>query len=436
MKRQLFFLERILYGDGNTPFNGVFALKIKGVVHAERLVSALERIQAKHALLRAHVEKDEKGMPWFVVHEETPPIPLRMVERRGESDWMEETRSEWAQAFETWRGPLLRVVWLRGESVSDLILAFHHCLCDGGSALALMQDLLSLLDEEDADIGCPKDWVTKHELLAGLGGRWMERKARGVSALIKIGLSAGAFLTPSRGKTPVSRSEDYLLHWKLNKELSDALFRYCKAAQVTVNTLLCVAALHAFRCVRGKRAHQKVTCPVDIRRYHPAIKKDMLFAFGLAVTLSLKKRWSESFSRSVEDAQQLMTDKLGRLNATEFLLMMEHSHAAVGNMIKVLTYGKPGNDLMFSNMGRIDIPERYSSFEVETVYSPTVIGPFGNPTTLVTTTYKGQLDFSLVSNRTVLLEEEARAIRDRMVAVLREVGEPMLSREPAGAADR
>lgn len=438
MKRRLFFLERILYGDGNTPFNGVFVLKLRGIVETERLVGALERIQRKYALLRARVEKDAAGVPWFVVHSEVPPIPLRIADRRTNMDWIEESRRQWAEPFATWKGPLLRVVLLRGdqepvgdegsmvdqEPVADLIMAFHHCLCDGGSAMALMRDILFLLDEPGGDIGDAGDLVTMDELMPGtsLGKRI---KVRSISRLIRAGLSAGALLTSSRGKGSIPRSADYLLHWKLDSELSAALFRYCKSAQVTVNTLLCVAAVYAFRYIRGRKAHQVVTCPVDIRRYHPAIKKDMLFAFGLAVTLSLKKRRSDSFAGLVQEAQQLMTGKLGKLNATEFLLTMEHSHAAVGAMIKVLTYGKPGNDLMFSNMGRLEIPESYSSFEVETIYSPTVIGPYRNPTTLVTTTYKGQLDFSLVSNRMVLSEDEGRAIRDTILGLLEEVAKPL-----------
>lgn len=428
MKRQLFFLERILYGDGSAPFNGVFALKVRGVLKAERFVNALDRIQKKQTLLRARVEKDEKGAPWFVVHEEIPAIPLRMVVRRTDEDWIAESRRELGTAFETGKGPLLRVIWLNGDVASDIILAFHHCLCDGGSALSLMRDLLLLLDEPDADIGVAEDWITMNELVSSDsqdGGR-VVRKAKGVAALLRAGLSLGALLTHSKGKASISRSEDYLLHWKMDEPLSAALLRYCKSIRVTVNTLLCVTALYAFRSVRGEKARQKVICPVDIRRYHPAIKKDKLFAFGLAVSLSLKKKRSDSFSGLVQEAQRIMTGKLSKLNAIEFLMTMEYSHAALKDMIKVLTYGKQGDDLMFSNMGKLDIPESYSSFEVETAYSPTVIGPFGNPTTLVVTTYRGQLDLSFISNRTVLPEEEARAIRDKMMELLEEVAEPML----------
>lgn len=421
MKRRLFFLERILYGDGSQPFNGVFVLKLRGSIETSRMIGALGRVQRKFALLRARVEKDESGVPWFVVHADVPPIPLRIAERKGDEDWIEESRRQWGEAFPTWKGPLLRLVWLKGVEVSDLVMAFHHCLCDGGSAMALMRDLLFLLDQPDGDIGEPGDLVTMAELLPG--GMRGGVKVRSISKLIRLGLSAGALLTSSRGKALVPRSEDYLVHWKLSPELTAALFHYCKVSRVTVNTLLCVAAVQAFREVRGSKAHGVVTCPVDIRRYHPGIRKDMLFAFGLAVTLSLRRKREVGIDRLVKAAQEMMTGKLGKLNAREFLLTMEYSHPAVRAMIKVLTYGKPGNDLMFSNMGRLDLVDSYSSFEIETIYSPTVIGPFGNPTTLISTTHKGQLDFCLVSNRTVLREEEAWAIRDSMMGLLELVSE-------------
>jgi Condensation domain len=433
MKRRLLFLERLLYGDGHTPFNGVFALKIRGRLEAGNFSGALVKLRAKHPLLRSAIEKDPAGVPYFIERAETPGIALRVVERRTDEHWMAESRREWATPFDTRRGPLLRAVWLKDAEESDLILAFHHCMCDGGSALTLMRELLLLLDAPDADIGASETLTTLEEILPE-PRRYPREKGRamGISILMRMALSVGAFFTPVREKALIPRGEDYLLHWKLDKNTSDTLFRYCKLAGVTVHTMLCVAVLNAYQAVRGEKAHGKVTCPVNIRRYYPVIKKEMLFAFGLAVTLSLGRRWGMGkkngvgkkgvmdFRETVLETHEVLLRKLGKLNAAEFLLMLEYSRPSLGAMIKLLTYGKPGNDLMFSNMGAIDIPERYASFHVDTVYSPTIIGPFGNPTTLVTTTFKGQMDFCLVSNRVNLPDAEARAIRDKVMTLLLE----------------
>jgi hypothetical protein len=53
---------------------------------------------------------------------------------------------------------------------------------------------------------------------------------------------------------------------------------------------------------------------------------------------------------------------------------------------------------MFSNLGRIQIPHEYKEFSVDTIFSPSVIGPLGNTTTMVVSTYRGKMDFSFVGS--------------------------------------
>jgi len=74
-------------------------------------------------------------------------------------------------------------------------------------------------------------------------------------------------------------------------------------------------------------------------------------------------------------------------------------------------------------MGRLNIPESYQHFEVETIISPTVAFPWRNPNTLVTTTFRGQMDFVFMSNDAFLPYEEALAIKDAaMQTVIKESG--------------
>jgi hypothetical protein len=40
----------------------------------------------------------------------------------------------------------MRFVWIKGEETSDMMFVFHHCLCDGGSAMAVLDEFLKLLD--------------------------------------------------------------------------------------------------------------------------------------------------------------------------------------------------------------------------------------------------------------------------------------------------
>ncbi|RTZ49515.1 hypothetical protein EJ377_02970 [Chryseobacterium arthrosphaerae] len=77
------------------------------------------------------------------------------------------------------------------------------------------------------------------------------------------------------------------------------------------------------------------------------------------------------------------------------MMVMESGHDALNNFTRLLKNGKSSNDCMFSNLGRIQIPHEYKEFSVDTIFSPSVIGPLGNTTTLVVSTYRGKWIFHL-----------------------------------------
>jgi len=419
MKRNLLFLERVLFGDGTEPFHGVYALKITGTPDHAVLVRALARLQEKYAMLRTAIAVDTKGTPYFHTPPSTPAVPLRIVERTSDDDWNRETLHELGTSFDITNGPLFRITWVRSADVSDIIMAFHHCMCDGGSGVALLSDLLALLDDPQAEIGKAQAFQSIRELvpaeiLDNTRARFMAKLS---AALVSAGLSLGSLFIAAK-KKPAPRSKDYLIHWKLGAEQSRALFTHCKTEGVTVNTAIGLALMEAFKAVNGGAAHGKATCPVDIRRYMPEVKRDMLFSYGLALNISLAQSIGSGFWEKARALQAHVSKQMAKLDPYEFTMIMEASHDSVHKLRRFLTYAKVGNDFMFSNMGRLDIPARYRNFTVETIYSPTVIGPFANPNTIITTTFNGLMDFSFVSNQDFMPRETAMQIREKAMEIL------------------
>jgi NRPS condensation-like uncharacterized protein len=153
MRRKLLFGERMLLGDGTEPFNAVIPFRLGGTFKEENIQHALNQLQGKHPWLRAFIRYDENHIPWFEVPERHLPIPIRIVNRKGEHNWQEESRTEWQTLFNYEELPLIRFVWIKGEEVSDMLFSFHHCLCDGGSAMAFLYEFLTLLDNPSAEIG-------------------------------------------------------------------------------------------------------------------------------------------------------------------------------------------------------------------------------------------------------------------------------------------
>lgn len=413
MKRKLLFPERLMLGDGNTPFNVVSAIRIKGSISEENLVHALACIQAKHPLLRAAIIDDH-----YVVQDTPRPIPLKVVHS---TDWETVTVSELALPFDTATAPLARLTWIRAVGYCDLVLSLHHCLCDGGGRWALIKEIVALLDNPIKDIGVHRSLLTLEDIIPEEQREgWPLFKAKLTGGIIKYGCKLLATLVSTKDKSKTSREKDYLLHWKLDASTTSSLIRQCNVMGVTVNTALCVALAAAFRKVKGDQGAAKVTCPVDIRKYVPAITKDSIFAVGLSITLEIVDDHSKPFWTRVQLLQPIATEKQKRLD-TSMLHALEYAHAAIPAMIKFLTYGKLNYNLMFSNMGKLDIEEHWNSFDIDTVFSPAVIGPFANPNTILASTFKGQMDFTFISNEDFLAKEDAIAIKEALLQILKEV---------------
>lgn len=414
MKRRLLFGERMLLGDGTEPFNAVIPFRLRGNFTLKEIQQALARIQNKHPWLRALISHDEKNIPWFQVPEHPLSMPVRILARQGEDQWQEESRREWNTPFNYEKLPLIRFVWIKGEDVSDMFFAFHHCLCDGGSAMAFLYEFLKVLDDPSAEIGTENPILGIEDVVPEkiLNSRTQKLKARFIGRL-----AATAIRYIPVGKKAIDRQNDYLINWKLDQKTSQQLISYCKANEVTVNTFLCATVLQAFKKVRGNAAFNKVSCPVDIRRFAKQVKEDHIFAFGLMIVVSANEKLS--FLENVRSMQASVERKTSKLDPYITMMVMESGHDALNSFTKLLKQGKSSNDCMFSNLGRIQIPDQYKAFSVEAIFSPSVIGPLGNTTTLVASTYKGEMDFSFVGSEGYLPYTDALAIRDEIIQTVK-----------------
>lgn len=414
MKRKLLFGERMLLGDGTEAFNAVIPFRLCGIFKEEDIQHALGQIQAKHPWLRAIITHDENNIPWFEVPGTHLPIPIRTVMRKGENDWQEESAKEWQTLFNYEEKPLIRFIWIKGEEVSDMLFVFHHCLCDGGSAMAFLYEFLQILDHPSAEIGVESPILGIQDVVPAeiLNNRKQKLKAKFIGRL-----AATAIKYIPVSKKAIERKNDYLIHWKFDKETSRELISYCKSQEVTVNTFLSATVLHAFKKVRGNAAFNKVSCPVDIRRFAPQIKDDHIFAFGLMIVVSANHKIN--FAENLYAMQEAVERKTSNLNPYITMMVMESAHDALKNFTKLLKHGKSSNDCMFSNLGRIQIPHQYKEFTLDTIFSPSVIGPLGNTTTLVTSTFRGEMDFSFMGSEGYLPYSEALAIRDEVIETVK-----------------
>jgi hypothetical protein len=428
--RRLLLLERTMYRDGRTPFASVFSLQLLGRLEEGRLLQALSRLQAKHPLLRCVVDDvSDSECPRFVLQHHPAPIPLRIVERKHDDDWQTEVRREWVAPFDAGRDPLVRMVWLRASEVNELILVGHHCICDGSTGMMLLRECLSAYDEPEKDLGTYNALGAIEDVVpaALLQDRSFRRRVRWKILLLRLIL---LWQRKKRaGSASLIRGDQIYFHrWSLDSDALLTLTERCRAEGVTVLAAMCVAFLQGFRDVRGTRALRKAYTMVNARKFMPLLHPDAMFGMAPGVELSMKglppplKMSASGFWTCAQAIKADLTrrvDVLGR-DFYDYLVGMEDMHGMYGSLVADTERATAVRHITLSNMGRLELPQRYSSFWVERIYSPLVMVSPTPANTVVISSFAGRLELAIVSDEQALPPAQAKAIRQRAMDLLRD----------------
>jgi hypothetical protein len=417
-----------MYREGRTPFTSVFSIQLFGRLVEGRLREALARVQAKHPLLRCVIEDSVEG-PRFLLQDRPAPTPLRVIERKNDDHWQAEVRREWVAPFDASHNPLVRLVWLRGSEVSELILVGHHCICDGQSGMTLLRDCLSAYDEPEKDLGTYDSLGAIEDVVpaALLKNRSFRRRIRW-----KIGLLRLIFLWErrkrARSASPIRGEQMYFHRWSLEKGASQTLTERCRAEGVTVFAAMSVAFLQAFREMRGAQALRNVYTMVNARRFMPLLRPDAMFGMAPGVKLSMKglpppqemsARGFWTCAQAIKAELTRQVDVLGR-DIYDYLVGMEDMHNMYGSLTADTKSATAVRHVTISNMGRLEFPQRYQSFWVETIYSPLVMISPTPANTVVISSFAGRMEFAIVSDEQSLPPGQAVAIRHRAMDILRD----------------
>jgi NRPS condensation-like uncharacterized protein len=413
MQRKMLFFERLMYLDGRIPVNCLMTARLRGRLSEENLRHALDKVQARHPSLRANV-LEEQEHPSFIFRPDPAKIPLRIVNRRSDEDWHAETIAEWKYPFCLERDPPVRLTWIRSDEVSELLLAGHHCVCDGASLVTIFRELLKAADQPDIALTPYEPFESLGDLIpATVNPDWKTR----VGILSKAALFRMFALTIKK-VLPTRSGEHYLIYWTAGEDMSAALSVRCKSEGTTPYAAMCVAFLSAFQQVMGPRFKNKMMCPVNIRRFIEKLDANVMFNYAPAISLSLGRKPLGEFWAMARVLKQSMVDKIERLDAVEQLVTAEHLHSSASKLISLLLQSKGSYDFAFSNVGRLDIPDTYADFRLENFLGVTVALPWRNCTTLVTTQFRGQTDLAFVSNQNFLPRREAIAIQHKAIQTL------------------
>jgi NRPS condensation-like uncharacterized protein len=372
MERELSVNERVIWlCDQAGSENFVTVAHVSGSVDEHVLRTALDMISKRHSAIKNRIEIRE-GVPVFT-SENVPSVPLRVDIRLSDDHWQAETEIELNTSFPWFTGPFLRVVLLKGENVSDLLVTFFHVIGDGMSSIYFIQDFLSLVGQITEGNAPDMQLLPERPPVEDL----LPESARGLGGLMKIAILLGKQLIDivirHPKKLPIDSevfskdSHVNIIHRVLSSEETESLITRCQKESTSVHGALCAAMLKAATSQIYSTLHDNnsvvvsLISAVDIRHFlSPPVEREIGF-FASTVITSHRIDTDTGFwdlARNTRRAVQQAMKSGEPLVSITLSSKIAPTNTTPEDFVKTSLKFYPAA-LMITNLGHLDIPERY-----------------------------------------------------------------------------
>lgn len=432
MERELSVNERVIWlCDQAGSENFVTAAHVSGSVDEHVLRTALDMISKRHPAIKNRIELHE-GVPVFT-SENVSSIPLRVEIRLSDDHWQAEAEIELNTSFPWFTGPFLRVVLLKGENVSDLLVTFFHVIGDGMSSIFFVQDFLSLVghitEGNVPDMQLLPESPPVEDLLP--------KAARGLSGLIRIAILLGKQLIdivirhprklPIDGEVFSRDNHVNIIHCVLSFEETVSLIARCQKESTTVHGALCAAMLKAATSQilstlqDNKSVVVSLISAVDVRHFlSPPVEREIGFFASTVITShrigtdtefwDLARKTRRAVQRAMKSGEPLvsitLSSKIAPTNTTpeDFVRTSLKFYPAA---------------LMITNLGHLDIPERYGPLVLRDIHFVFANRAAPEHFSASVVTYQNRLTVNFTHTEPTLSQSRAASLAEDTMRVLR-----------------
>jgi NRPS condensation-like uncharacterized protein len=107
------------------------------------LRQAMDILRQRYPSLNCQIKRGKT--PEFVTGN-VPQIPLRIIQRKGDDHWVEESENQMLKPLPWTKGPMVRVVLMEAQNQWDLLMTFCHLTTDATSGVKFLRHLLTITD--------------------------------------------------------------------------------------------------------------------------------------------------------------------------------------------------------------------------------------------------------------------------------------------------
>ncbi len=406
-------------------------MRVRGSLKIDVLKQSLSLLQKRHPYLQIHIVKKTDGM--YFEAKGTPEIPLRIVKRKKENQWLEVIEEELNHKIDSLRGPLIKLAYIPsaiGSDLFDLIFTIHHSISDGASFMQLCREFLDycarIAEGEQVEVeGLPLSPPVEQLL----------PRARTVSQfnifLFTLKLILNKLLKKPRQLSddvyrPVSEQKSRLIHRCLDEKQTKQLCQLCKKERTTVTGALNAAMLLAFKnelALTGD-AYINAAIAVNLRKFiqsELAHQQNMGFMVGaLLITeyISNTSYFWEIAKNSREKIEQ------GLRSNQHF-----YTPLSAQSRIDIFQKGKPlPIAYILSNMGQINQGENSGSLELIENHITTSNRSYRPYVILHCATFRARLYISFSYAEPLICAKRAESMMDFFMSSIYEaIGEPSVT---------
>ena len=389
-----------------SPFSIVtMVARIKGNVSADMLKNAVAKVQQRHALLRVRIEDEADQSQWFT-SQGVQEIPIEIVPRISENDWIIIHAEASKIPFEFETHPAIRFILVQSPDVSELIILCHHIICDGMSLAFLAQDLMEYLGDPSREVEvlpAPPP-ITLDNLPGDVSQSAIAKYF--IKRINRKWAEDGVFFDNEDYRILTNTYWDNFHHElfaiELSEEETSALVARCKKENVTVNSALTAAFSGAQGFVEGEKPyHKQLVVAASLRDRIPNTPGEGMGFYAGGVDLKFKTNPKRGFwenARKINKSiQSKLTNKIlfGDINNWLYLdptIFEAMNFKKLGGLVPVdsaryekLSAFSKKEDVLFrilkrdnietldkklwgtavTNLGRLDFPKTYGALELD-----------------------------------------------------------------------
>jgi len=399
--------------------------KVQGIVSCDVLRAAIDLLQKRHPLLQVHLQKLDDG--FYFCSDSTLVIPLKIIERQHEQQWLEVAENELGKKFSGDFEPLCRITFLQSPEKlvsNEIIVTFHHAITDGISAIYCIHELLSFYQQlvEEASISPIVSLPLMPPLEQLLEACLSEPDASDQAQVTVSQVNLAPKLIVEQ-TAPINHRQTHLLPRELGQDLTSQIRTRCRDERTTVHGALCAAMLLA--CTRQISSEEPmlISCSSSINlraSCFPLVEPHHLGCFISNVTTTHHTGINTNFWELARECHsniyQLVHSKIPHRQASSAELLSKYQPSFIAQLAEH-NMGR-NTTTHVSNLGQFDFKRSYGSVQLESFYFATGLSLVGTCFWLGAVTINQKLFCTFTYTDPLISLKTANSLADVVIIML------------------